>query len=132
MMMTMICKQCGAKLFAQENGVFTCAYCRTEYRPQEPALSSLSPADESLAGLGWKLETLRALLVAGFSNSDLETICFDSFRAVYDDFAPGMAKPDKIQRLLQYCQQHKQFDKLLKVAKGYNPHMYAKFERENG
>ncbi len=52
--------------------------------------------------------SLRELLTAAFSDAELTTLCFDHFHPVYEDFAAGMSKGDKIQRLLDYCIRHEQ------------------------
>ena len=50
---------------------------------------------------------------AALNGEDLTTLCFDHFRPVYEDFATGMSKGDKIQRLLDYCTRREQVEALL-------------------
>jgi hypothetical protein len=71
---------------------------------------------------------LRELLIAAFSDSELTTLCFDYFRAVYEDFSAGMGKGDKVQRLLDYATRNNAFSELLGRVKTANPAKYAEFE----
>jgi len=47
---------------------------------------------------------LRQYLTAAYGDEELGALCADYFRAVYEDFATGMSKGQKIQRLLDYCE----------------------------
>ena len=46
---------------------------------------------------------IRKFLTELFNDEELTSLCFDYFRNVYDDFALGMSKGQKIQRLIEYC-----------------------------
>ena len=62
---------------------------------------------------------VRELMLSAFNDEELGTFCFDYFRPVYEDFAPGMTKPQKIQRLLEYAERRGQMEALLdSVARG--------------
>jgi hypothetical protein len=51
----------------------------------------------------WNTAAIRDLLSAAFNDEELTTLCFDHFRPVYEEFAGGMSKGQKVQRLLDYC-----------------------------
>jgi hypothetical protein len=77
---------------------------------------------------GWNTAVIRDLLAAAFDDSELKTLCFGHFDAVYADFAEGMSRGEKIQRLLGYCERHVQMDRLLQLVRERNPAQYARFE----
>jgi tetratricopeptide (TPR) repeat protein len=72
----------------------------------------------------WTTAAIRDLLVAAFSDEELVTLCFEHFRSVYDSFAGGMGREQKILRLMEYCDRHKELGKLLKEIKERNPNQY--------
>ena len=74
----------------------------------------------------WNTEALRELLTAAFSDEELTTLCFDTFRTIYEDFATGMSKKQKIQLLLDYCIRHEQVEELLAAVRKANPAQYDK------
>jgi hypothetical protein len=47
---------------------------------------------------------LREILTSTFSDEELSHFCYDHFRAVYEQFADGMSKTSKVQRLIEYCE----------------------------
>ena len=55
---------------------------------------------------------VRRFLAAAFSDEELDALCFDYFPRVYDDFASGMTKGQKIQALIEHCQRHGHMDSL--------------------
>jgi hypothetical protein len=76
----------------------------------------------------WNTAALRDLLGAAFSDEELTTLCFDYFRPVYEEFAGGMSKGQKIQRLLDYCLRREQVEDLLAAVREANPAQYRRFE----
>jgi hypothetical protein len=78
----------------------------------------------------WNTAALRDLLGAAFSNEELTTLCFDHFRPVYEEFAGGMSKGQKIQRLLDYCLRREQVDDLLAAVREANPVQYRRYEEK--
>ena len=87
---------------------------------------SESPSGEPAADRRWNTAALRDLLTAAFSDGELTTLCFDHFSAVYEDFAAGMSKSDKIQRLLDHCIRYEQVETLLAVVREANPVQYRR------
>ena len=70
---------------------------------------------------------IRDLLTAALDDETLTALCFDHFRPVYDQFAAGMSRPDKIQRLLDHCHRHDGFALLLTHIEARNPTQHAQF-----
>lgn len=77
----------------------------------------------------YDMAALRELLNAAFNDSELTTICFDNppLKPVYENFALGMGKAQKIQLLLDYCERNLFFDVLIAIIKAKNPRQYALF-----
>jgi hypothetical protein len=78
----------------------------------------------------WNTAAIRDLLSVAFNDEELTTLCFDYFRPVQDDFAAGMSKGQKIQRLLDYCIRQEEVDDLLAAVRKANPKQYQRFEGE--
>jgi hypothetical protein len=76
----------------------------------------------------WNTAAIRDLLSAAFNDEELTTLCFDHFRPVYEEFAGGMSKGQKVQRLLDYCTRQEQVDDLLAAVCKANPKQYQRFE----
>ena len=90
-----------------------------------PADSNASLKSEAL--LEFDTAAIRQLLFDAFSDDELNTFCFDHFLPVYQNFAYGMSKSDKIQRLLDYCARLGQFERLLDLVKEQNPYQYGRY-----
>jgi hypothetical protein len=75
----------------------------------------------------WDMAAIRQLFYAAFSDGELTNFCFDYFRPVYNEFSGGMSRGAKIQRLLEYCENHDLVETLLKRAEKANPRQYRKF-----
>jgi formylglycine-generating enzyme len=56
---------------------------------------------------------IRKFLTELFSDEELTILCYDYFRDVYDDFALGMAKGQKIHRLIERCDHREAIPNLL-------------------
>jgi hypothetical protein len=70
---------------------------------------------------------VRELLLAAFSDEELTTFCYDNFRTVYEDFATGMSRTQKIQMLVAYCERRGEMAELLVRVERANPYQYARF-----
>jgi tetratricopeptide (TPR) repeat protein len=80
-----------------------------------------------ISDVNWDTATIRDLLMGAFNDEELTALCFDGFPEVYEGFAVGMSKGQKIQRLLDYCARHAQIAKLLDHIREQNPIQYAKY-----
>ena len=47
--------------------------------------------------LTFNTAAVRELLMAAFSDEELTTFCYDNFRPVYEEFATGMSRTQKVQ-----------------------------------
>ena len=90
-----------------------------------PAESNNSLKSEALPGLD--TAAIRQLLFDAFNDEELNAFCVDYFLPLYQDFAQGMSKSDKIQRLLEYCARKGQFEKLLESVKERNPYQFERY-----
>jgi hypothetical protein len=97
-------------------------------KPASPAPTVAKTHGASSPATNWNTATIRELLMAAFSDEELTTLCFDHFRPVYQEFSAGMSMGQKTQRLLDHCERHDQFGKLLALVHERNPVQYARFE----
>ena len=67
--------------------------------------------------------------MAAFSDEELTTFCYDNFRPVYEEFATGMSRTQKVQRLVEYCERRGEMEKLLAQVEQANPYQYDRFRR---
>ncbi len=67
---------------------------------------------------------IRQFLTESFSDEELATLCFDYFRDVYDDFASGMTKGQKIQLVLERCERRDVLPNLLAAIQRARPEQY--------
>jgi tetratricopeptide (TPR) repeat protein len=78
----------------------------------------------------WNTNMVRRLLAVALDEQELQTLCYDHFRPVYEEkLGAGMSKGEKIQRLLEYCDRHAQLDHLVSLVARLNPNQYKHFER---
>lgn len=70
---------------------------------------------------------IRDLLTGAFNDEELTALCFDAFPEIYEDFAAGMSKRQKIQRLLDHCIRHDRLAQLLDHVREQNPRQYADY-----
>jgi formylglycine-generating enzyme required for sulfatase activity len=67
---------------------------------------------------------LRQFITKVFSDEELTALCFDSFHEVYEDFASGMPKGQKIQMLLGHCQRRDAWPQLLAALSRARPQQF--------
>lgn len=85
------------------------------------------PEDIRLFGQPISSAVIRKLLNDALSDDALKELCYDHFRPVYDEFGSQTNRKEKIHSLIEYCERHLQFDKLLTRIKELNPEQYSKF-----
>jgi hypothetical protein len=79
---------------------------------------------------GINTAAVRDLLTAAFSDEEFTILCFDHFRPVYMQFSTGMSMPQKIQRLIEYCERKLLFDRLLAAVRERNQVQFDRFEAQ--
>lgn len=67
---------------------------------------------------------IRELLNLVLPDEDLNIFCYDYFRPVHAKFALQTGHQEKIQLLLEYCEQHRRLDELLTYIREINPTQY--------
>ena len=75
---------------------------------------------------------IRKLLQNALSEEEFTSLCYDYFRPVYEQFSAGMSRPQKIQRLLEYCERQGKFDDLLAQVRAINPGQVEKIIGSGG
>lgn len=63
----------------------------------------------------YSLEEIRQLLERIFDDAGLDAFCLDHFEEVYDRFARGLQKTEKLTMLLSYCRAPERYQTLLKA-----------------
>ena len=80
--------------------------------------------------MAYNLAAIRKLVAAAFNDEELRTFCFDHFPAVYEEFAAGQAKGDRVLSLVSYAERQGQLDTLLDAIKQANPYQFDRFEAD--
>lgn len=99
-----------------------------EGRAEDAAVPQPDAGGPAAAGPVWSRATLRHLLDDAFSDETLTALCFDNFPAVYDNFAAGMSKGQKVLLLLDYCFRQNQVSALLDAVAAANPEQFARYQ----
>lgn len=76
----------------------------------------------------YNLSVVRELLTVALSDEELTTLAYDRFRPVYESFAGGISKSEKIQYLLEYCERRALIPNLLMQIRQSNPNKYFEFD----
>ncbi len=97
------------------------------YIGSAPASGPAQPPAHASHASGWNMAAVRELVSAALGDQELTALCFDHFPGVYDEFAGGMSKGDKLQRLLEHCVRHDQVAQLVELVQSANPAQYARF-----
>jgi hypothetical protein len=94
------------------------------------AAASVAPAPSPRPAPAPEFNTaaVRELLMAAFSDEELMTFCFDDFRPVYEEFATGMSRTQKVQRLVETCDRRGEMVRLLARVARANLYQYTRFK----
>jgi hypothetical protein len=102
-------------------------------RPPQASQPKIQPsASPTPAQPAFDTAAVRELLIAAFGDEELTTFCYDNFRPVYEEFATGMSRTQKVQRLVETCDRRGEMAGLLAQVKSANPYQYTKFESRLG
>ena len=99
------------------------------WRTPAPATAAATPPSppQPAPAPAWNTATVRDLLMAAFSDEELTTFCYDSFRPVYEEFTTGMSRTQKVQRLVETCERRGEMEKLLARVARANPYQYERY-----
>lgn len=75
----------------------------------------------------YNLALIRQMLSEAFSIGEINTLAFDLFPKLQDDFATGASKSDRIQQLVTKANQNGRLPDLIAAVKKENPHQYEIF-----
>ncbi len=70
---------------------------------------------------------IRELLTAAFSSGEINTLAFDLFRPLYDDFSGGMSKGDRIEQIVMEAERNGRIPQLLNYVQEKNAYQYGRF-----
>ena len=88
------------------------------------------PTEEDAAtggGPGPRIGSVRRLVFEALSDDELTELCLDHFPAVYDQFAQGMSRSQRIIRLVEYCGRRGLLTNLVRLVSEINPEKYGEF-----
>ena len=98
-------------------------------RPPEAGRATVpAPAPSTPAQSTYNTAAVRELLMAAFSDEELTTFCYDNFRPAYEEFATGMSRTQKVQRLVETCDRRGEIAGLLARVELANPYQYNRFK----
>ena len=72
--------------------------------------------------------TFHQMLTAAFSTGEINTLAFELFPKIYDDFSSGMSKSDRIKQIIEAAGKNGRFPHLITYVKNHNPHQYHQFK----
>ena len=75
----------------------------------------------------YNFAAIRELISAAFNDEELAIFCSDHFRAVYENFAAGQTKGQRVQQLLDFAERQGQHDLLLNEIAQANPYQFGLF-----
>ena len=87
--------------------------------------SSITPFQQLKTEKIYDPSVIRQLLIEAFNPTEIEALCFDEFREVYQEFVPQMTNSMRIQRLIDYCDRHNLYGQLLTIVEKKNPSQYS-------
>jgi hypothetical protein len=93
-------------------------------------LEGVTPGATKITQPAWNHAIIRQLLREALGDQQITDLTFDHFRPVHEEFAMGMARSQKIQLLLDYCERTNQIEALLTQIKKINPHKYRQYESD--
>ncbi|MCX6028727.1 MAG: hypothetical protein NT169_05420 [Chloroflexi bacterium] len=73
------------------------------------------------------IAVIRELVTAALSDDELTKLCFDHFHAIYEQFAAGQTRGQRVLALVEYADRQLFLDDLLARVKVANPGKYAEF-----
>src|SRR3974377_524322 len=74
----------------------------------------------------YESSTIRKFMLDHLSDDDINALGYDYVRPAYDQFSEGMPKGQKIQVLLEYCDEHDCQKNLLAALQIHDPAQYQK------
>jgi len=74
----------------------------------------------------YNLESIRTLLIEGFDEEELRTLCFDKpiLKHVYENWSTSSGKSELARRIVDYADKKLAVETVLSWAKIHNPHRY--------
>lgn len=77
--------------------------------------------------MAYNLAAIRKLLNDAFSSGEIQTLAFDLFADVYDNFASGVTKSQMIQAIVLYADKNGRLPDLLAYVEKENPYQYKRY-----
>ncbi|MCA9964159.1 MAG: hypothetical protein KC423_07950 [Anaerolineales bacterium] len=75
----------------------------------------------------YDLAVVREMLSQAFSIGEINTLAFDLFSNLYNDFAGSLSKSDRIEQIVMQAQRTDRVSELVNYVKDRNPHQYQRY-----
>lgn len=100
-----------------------------ENNPEKTSVIPNNPVNSpEHANRNYNIPEIRKLLNTAFDDIALQNFCMDYFEPVYNNFATGQNKTQRITALIDYCRRFMKIEQLLDCIKQYNPDQYNNFK----
>ena len=80
------------------------------------------------ASKDFNIAAVRALLNDALTDDDLDSLCLDHFKPVHDQFSAGMARTEKIRRLVNYADKKRLIPRLIRHVTTIAPAQVARWK----
>ena len=86
------------------------------------------PVKSAKQKIDYNTAAIRKLLTEALTDDELNSLCMDEFPKVWQQFASGMNKAQKIQQLIEHCSRHNEFPRLLELIRNINTTKFIEHE----
>ena len=87
----------------------------------------MSSKDTLTSNKRYKTIAIRNLLTSIFDNQSIVVFCYDHYQSVYDHFSDPMSLAEKLEQLMEHCQQQNTLDTLLTDMRKNHPAAYGQY-----
>ncbi|MCA9999309.1 MAG: hypothetical protein KDE56_26285 [Anaerolineales bacterium] len=77
----------------------------------------------------YDLAVVREMLTQAFSSGEINTLAFDLFPNLYNDFAASLSKGDRIEQIVMQAQRINRIPELTDYVKEKNPYQYGRYSK---
>jgi hypothetical protein len=75
----------------------------------------------------YNLGAIRQLIEAALTLEEFNNLVFDDFHCIHEQFADGQSLPDRIRKLIDYAEKHREIPKLLRLIEEQNCAAFQEF-----
>jgi len=78
----------------------------------------------------YNLAAIRDLIQSGLTKEEFDDLVYDYFRSVYNQFTDGMTTNNKVRRLLEYAERHREIEQLLREVEKISPQIFGEYKNK--